>query len=139
MPLAFARRLIGRKRSAAADGQLGFALAFVAGAIRTTHITGVGTDIGIELGKLLYWNAGRRTAVGRVVADRPRLGVLIRLASAFVCGGVIGALGFKQFGYVSTLPLALLLVGLPGVPAGDDLVALVRQWRGQLRLGGQRK
>lgn len=26
--------------------------------IRTTHVTGLVTDIGIELGKLLYWNAG---------------------------------------------------------------------------------
>jgi hypothetical protein len=25
--------------------------------IRTTHVTGLVTDIGIELGKMLYWNA----------------------------------------------------------------------------------
>ena len=51
MPLAFARRLTGRKRSAAADRQLGFALAFVAGAINAggflavqqyiSHMTGI--------------------------------------------------------------------------------------------------
>jgi uncharacterized membrane protein YoaK (UPF0700 family) len=93
-------------------------------AIRTTHITGVVTDIGIELGKLLYWNAA---------ANRPHLRVLISLALSFFCGGVIGALGFKQVGYVSTVPLALVLVALAGVPAIDDLLALGREWRIRLR------
>ncbi|MCY7314124.1 MAG: DUF1275 domain-containing protein [Rubrivivax sp.] len=102
--------------------------------IRTTHITGVVTDIGIEIGKLLYWNVGQPSGHGRVLADRQRLGVLIRLALAFFCGGVVGALGFKQLGYISTLPLALLLVGLAGAPAIDDLLALGRAWRSKLRL-----
>ena len=108
-------------------------------AIRTTHITGVVTDIGIELGKLLYWNAGKPSALAKVLADRQRLGGLVRLALAFFCGGVIGALGFKHLGYISTLPLALLLVFLSGVPATDDLVAIARQWRLERRLRKQRK
>ncbi len=28
----------------------------VAATIRTTHMTGVVTDLGIEMGKMLYWN-----------------------------------------------------------------------------------
>jgi uncharacterized membrane protein YoaK (UPF0700 family) len=96
--------------------------------IRTTHITGVVTDIGIELGKLVYWNAS--TAAGRapVAADRQRLATLALLAAFFFSGGVFGALGFKHVGYLSTVPLALLLTVLAIVPAVDDLVATVRRW-----------
>ena len=96
--------------------------------IRTTHITGVVTDIGIELGKLLYWNASRRPGQSRVVADRSRLAVLCGLAGCFFVGGVIGALGFGRLGYLSTVVLAGVLVTLASVPAFDDMAALVRRW-----------
>ena len=35
--------------------------------IRTTHITGMVTDIGIELGKLFYWNLARSNEAGPLV------------------------------------------------------------------------
>ena len=95
--------------------------------IRTTHITGVITDIGIELGKLLYWNRHHGPEVGRVVADRQRLWVLSLLALNFFLGGVVGALGFNYLGYIATVPLALFLVLLASVPALDDLLLLVRR------------
>ncbi len=94
--------------------------------IRTTHITGLVTDIGIELGKLAYWNAPD-SELAPVRANPTRLGLLLQLAIGFFCGGVIGALGFKQMGYLATLPLALLLVALAGVPALDDLSRLWRK------------
>ena len=89
--------------------------------IRTTHVTGIITDIGIELGKLAYWN--RHAPIGQpdVLANRPRLRVLSILALSFFGGGVLGALGFNYVGYIATVPLALLLVLLAGVPAVDDL------------------
>ena len=96
--------------------------------IRTTHITGVVTDIGIELGKLLYWNASHRPGQSRVVADRSRLAVLCGLAVCFFVGGVIGALGFGRLGYLSTVVLAGVLVTLASVPAFDDMAAFVRRW-----------
>ncbi len=96
--------------------------------IRTTHVTGVVTDIGIELGKLLYWNgSSTRPGQHRVQADRQRLKTLTLLALCFFVGGVTGALGFRTVGYLSTLPLALLLIALAGVPAADDLMALLRR------------
>ncbi len=96
------------------------------GEIRTTHVTGIVTDIGIELGKLLYWNGGRPSDVHRVIANRPRLKVLTLLALFFFTGGVVGALGFKHLGYVATVPLALMLMALVAVPIADDFMALVR-------------
>lgn len=95
--------------------------------IRTTHITGIITDIGIELGKLFYWNRTHSPEIARVMADRQRLWVLSLLAVYFFLGGVVGALGFNYLGYIATVPLALFLVLLASVPAVDDLLLLIRR------------
>jgi uncharacterized membrane protein YoaK (UPF0700 family) len=94
--------------------------------IRTTHMTGLITDIGIELGKLFYWNASESGEHPKVVADRNRLKVLTLLIMFFFVGGVAGAIGFKHVGYIVTVPLALILVTLASVPAFDDVVVLIR-------------
>ena len=88
--------------------------------IRTTHLTGLVTDIGIELGRLLYWNHPAAQAP-RVLADRRRLVMLASLVVAFFVGGVLGALGFRHVGYLCTVPLAVLLLVLASVPAVDDV------------------
>jgi uncharacterized membrane protein YoaK (UPF0700 family) len=89
--------------------------------IRTTHVTGIITDIGIELGKLVYWNATPTGHAQKVVADRAHLRVLLLLLLAFFVGSVMGALGFKYLGYIATIPLALTLVILACMPVIDDL------------------
>jgi uncharacterized membrane protein YoaK (UPF0700 family) len=93
--------------------------------IRTTHITGIVTDIGIEIGKLAYRNPPGTPAPERILANRPRLALLSCLAAAFFGGGVIGALGFKHVGYSATVPLALMLVALASVPIADDIRRLL--------------
>ncbi len=97
--------------------------------IRTTHVTGIVTDIGIELGKLMYWNALDAATQAPVLADRARLRMLSTLLACFFVGGVAGALGFKHLGYVSTVPLAMLLITLAIVPALDDLAAVHRRMK----------
>ncbi|GGX92946.1 DUF1275 domain-containing protein [Massilia dura] len=87
--------------------------------IRTTHVTGMMTDIGIELGKALYPN--RAGSAAPVVANRDRLRLLATLALCFFTGGVAGAIGFARLGYAATVPLALTLVLLAIVPVVDDL------------------
>ncbi len=90
--------------------------------IRTTHITGMVTDIGIELGKLLYWNGGdQHTGQPRIVANRAKLMLLSVLVGLFFVGGIIGALGFKHIGFSSVLPLAVILAVLALVPVSDDI------------------
>jgi uncharacterized membrane protein YoaK (UPF0700 family) len=89
--------------------------------IRTTHVTGLVTDLGIELGKLLYWNRLQQDPALHVKADRSRMAVLGLLVAAFFLGGVTGAIGFQRMGYATTVPLALLLVLLAIVPVTDDL------------------
>ena len=93
--------------------------------IRTTHMTGIVTDIGIELGKLCYWNADDGERRPKVLANRGRLALLSLLLLFFLAGGVAGALGFKHVGYLSTVPLAALLCALAIVPPIDDLLRLV--------------
>jgi len=96
--------------------------------IRTTHVTGLVTDIGIELGKLIYRRARLVTAgASDVVPDRARLRLLASLLLMFVLGGLGGALGFKHVGFVVTVPLAALLVVLAIVPVFDDVMAARRQ------------
>lgn len=92
--------------------------------IRTTHVTGLITDIGIELGKWVYWNRASTSSMSpalHVVADRGRLLLLGLLVFGFFTGGVVGALGFQRFGYATTIPLAIVLVVLASVPVIDDL------------------
>lgn len=97
--------------------------------IRTTHMTGIVTDIGIELGRMLYPNRDRSQAP--VLANRGRLILLAALLGAFLAGGLAGALGFQHVGYLSTLPLAALLCALALVPAFDDLARSLAGLRGK--------
>ena len=91
--------------------------------IRTTHMTGIVTDIGIELGKLFYWNFAAVTDwENKVRADRGRLRLLASLLGMFFAGGLVGAFGFKKIGFVATVPLAVILVVLAVVPVLDDLI-----------------
>jgi uncharacterized membrane protein YoaK (UPF0700 family) len=89
--------------------------------IRTTHVT----DIEIELGKPFYWNASSSDAP-EVHADRPKLALLASLLAMFCVGGFTGAVGFKYLGFISTLPLAAVLVTLAAVPILDDIVRAPR-------------
>jgi uncharacterized membrane protein YoaK (UPF0700 family) len=89
--------------------------------IRTTHITGIVTDIGIELGKLLYWNRTERPGQPPVAANLASLKLLSMLACAFFVGGLTGAISFQHFGYVATVPLAIALFALALAPVFDDM------------------
>ena len=102
--------------------------------IRTTHVTGLVTDLGIELGKLFYWNSRQNNpGIPAVMANRERLGLLIGLLTMFFAGGVVGALGFKHIGFMSTAPLAALLLLMAVVPVLDDVMMRLRRLKKQLR------
>lgn len=88
--------------------------------IRTTHMTGLSTDLGIEVGKMLYYNR-RDLPELTVRANRSKLGLHALLILHFFTGGVTGALGFKHIGYASTIPLALGLAVLAMGPIIADL------------------
>jgi uncharacterized membrane protein YoaK (UPF0700 family) len=80
--------------------------------IRTTHMTGVVTDLGIELGKLLYWNRTGTALENQVRSNHARLRLFAGLVAMFLIGGIAGAAGFKHVGFVFVVPLALVLLAL---------------------------
>ncbi|MGK5067476.1 YoaK family protein [Janthinobacterium sp. AD80] len=102
--------------------------------IRTTHVTGLSTDIGIELGKMAYYN--RRALPDRVVrVNRGKLITHSLLIACFFVGGVSGALAFKHIGFpAATILLAGVLTLLSGVPVLRDLRLLWRFYRRRLYL-----
>ncbi len=77
--------------------------------IRTTHVTGMVTDIGIEIGRAVFglWRHG-----STVRADHTKLRVLLSQVGAFLIGGIIGALGYKALGFLFSLPLAAVLLSI---------------------------
>lgn len=82
--------------------------------IRTTHATGMITDIGIEIGRGVF---GYLHPSRGVVSDPAKLRILLQLISAFLLGGIFGAIGYGLVGFLFSLPLAavLLALGLPGI------------------------
>lgn len=101
--------------------------------IRTTHVTGMLTDIGIELGKLMYKNMRDIGPQQHVLANRSRLQLLLFFVSAFFTGALTGALGYKHLGYFASVPLAAILIGLAITPALDDMYVMVKKRKKALR------
>ena len=89
-------------------------------------MTGVITDLGIELGKLFYWNRTGEPELSQVRANRVKLRLYAGLLAAFMLGGLVGASGFKYVGFVWVLPLASLLLLLSLPPLLTDLRHLLK-------------
>jgi uncharacterized membrane protein YoaK (UPF0700 family) len=88
--------------------------------VRTTHMTGILTDIGVGLSA---WFAERgaaaRTLEARARRSRLQLHALILVS--FFGGGVAGAIGFKHLGYSVTLVFAAILIVLALRPIWLDI------------------
>jgi len=97
--------------------------------VRTTHMTGNVTDLGIELAKLFYRNSRKLEGAPIIRADRGRLKLVGLLLASFIAGGITGALGFRHFGFKTTIPLAFFLVLLAGRPLLLELRLLLRHLR----------
>ena len=100
-------------------------------AVRTTHLTGTVTDIGIELGRLAYVNVHQRKGRARILADRQKLKLLLLILAAFLGGGVVGALGFRHIGFKVTVPLAGFLCFLAARPLLLEVRLLLHRLRRQ--------
>jgi uncharacterized membrane protein YoaK (UPF0700 family) len=77
--------------------------------IRTTHASGMVTDIGIEFGRAILSGVLRLPGVQ---PDWAKLRILVTLVSAFLLGGLTGAVGYGHVGFFFSLPLAVVLLGL---------------------------
>jgi uncharacterized membrane protein YoaK (UPF0700 family) len=97
--------------------------------IRTTHVTGTVTDLGIEMGKALYWNRSGAPPERQVHANRQRLALHAGLLGMFLAGGLLGAAGFKYLGFICVVPLALALLLLALPPLWSDRQHLRMAWQ----------
>lgn len=93
--------------------------------IRTTHVTGIATDIGVELGRRLY----RVFSHHPVPVHAERLSIPLWLLLAFLAGSIAGAFAFPALGFATTIPLALVLVLLATHPVWQDLRGRRREQR----------
>lgn len=91
------------------------------GNVRTTHMTGNITDLGMEIGKMLYWNRQGKS-LRRIIEHNPqRVRLTACLIGCFVLGGLTGAWGFKSVGFICVVPLATLLLVLSLPPLLRDM------------------
>lgn len=90
--------------------------------IRTTHVTGLVTDIGIGIGRLLHALQLPEAHPGEELqAVRRRLRLHVSLVLIFFVGGVLGALGYKHVGFFASIPLAGVLLLVSVLPVLDDV------------------
>lgn len=102
-------------------------------AVRTTHLTGVVTDIGIELSRLVYFNWRDRSNTAKILADRKKLALVSLVFTSFFVGAVTGAIGFKRYGFKVTIPLAGFLCYLAIRPVLHEIRVYVRLLRKSLK------
>ncbi|CAG5006888.1 hypothetical protein DYBT9275_03917 [Dyadobacter sp. CECT 9275] len=93
--------------------------------VRTTHLTGLFTDLGIELSQLLFYKS-RQHKQKLFASIRLRLTII----SFFFFGGVITGIVYSYIGlYVLVIASALLIGGLIYDNIKFRIIQLKRRWR----------
>lgn len=114
IPFLDASRSLGLYLASIAMGlQNGMVSAYSGAIIRTTHVTGIFTDLGISLGHLLRG----------LPVDTLRLRVCMVVATTFVLGGILGTLLFERM-QERVLLIPAVLTGACGLTYG-----VYRQYR----------
>lgn len=87
--------------------------------VRTTHVTGMITDIGIELGNLVIPDS-RRWREQDASLNRENLRLHCLTVASFLCGGIVGVMAYKIAGAVLLFGAAALLfmIAVNGIIAG---------------------
>lgn len=108
VPLFEQGSFLGPLLAAVAIGlQNAMATTYSGAIIRTSHVSGMFTDLGIALGH----------AIRGLPVDRRRLSLCLVITSSFLAGGIIGALLYGQWQY-KALCLPALLTGTTGIIYG---------------------
>ncbi len=98
---------------------------------RATHVTGILTDIGIELGRWLYATLNNTSLIGNTasvsVFNKNRLKEMLLVIICFFIGGLTGAVFFDWIGYVPVMLLSLILAWLTIPVVFKDIVLVWRR------------
>ncbi len=113
VPLLKRNSLFGIYSASCACGLQNAMVSTYSGAVvRTTHLSGMFTDLGIFLGHGLR----------RLPVDTRRLRLCLLVISGFLCGGIAGALAFRQWDYA-----ALFIPS--GLAASTAVAYAIYRWR----------
>jgi uncharacterized membrane protein YoaK (UPF0700 family) len=82
--------------------------------VRTTHISGMVTDIGIELAGLIEQWRGKTDAAS-AADNRTRLGLHATIVASFLAGGVLGVLIYRSVGGWLIVLLGIILAGVSAI------------------------
>ena len=100
------------------------------GAIRSTHMTGTATDLGIEISRALYYSKTHHPRLPHVRVNKPKMWLLSGMMQAFLLGGIIGAWGYHKIGHHFALPVSAVLLILGAGSVGYDVkVRFLWMWR----------
>ncbi|WP_416191941.1 YoaK family protein [Neisseria sp. CCUG12390] len=91
------------------------------GAIRSTHMTGSATDLGIELSKVVYYAKKHHPRLPHIHVNKPKMHLLVGLMATFTLGGIVGAFGYQAVGHHFALPVAAVLLLLGAGSVGYDV------------------
>lgn len=103
------------------------------GAIRSTHMTGSATDLGIELSKVLYYRRSTNPRLPDVSVNRPKMKLFLGMLFSFLIGGLVGAWGYHQVGHHFTIPIAAVLFWFGIGSVHYDIRIRYRAFRWQYR------
>ena len=80
--------------------------------VRTTHVTGISTDIGILLGRLIMGTSDEAES-----GDQMKVILFLVILIAFFSGGALGAFLVTKMGVLALLPLSavLITIALPAI------------------------
>lgn len=110
------------------------------GAIRSTHMTGTATDLGIEISKMLYYSRSNNPKLPNVHVNKPKAKLFTGLLTAFFAGGLIGAWGYHTVGHHFALPVSAILFVLGFGSVGYDVKLRIKlRLIQRLQKYGQRK
>jgi len=91
------------------------------GAIRSTHMTGTATDLGIEISRALYYSKQHHPRLPHVRVNKPKMWLLSGLMLSFLLGGVVGVWGYHLVGHHFALPVSAVLFILGAGSVGYDV------------------
>jgi len=89
--------------------------------IRTTHISGMATDLGIEIGKYIFLKKDSEIASNLIDAKRHMIIIL-----SFFAGGIVGAISVNFIGIYTFFALATLLFTISMPTVFKDLIIHIK-------------
>ena len=118
--ILFAVAIIGPTSMASDYNYIAFTLLFAMGlqnslvtrisnaVVRTTHLTGLFTDLGIELSQLFFYRSKEQRS--KLIST---IRLRLRIITCFFAGGVLGGIFYSYLAlYILIIPATMLIIGL---------------------------